>query len=419
MKVMVCLISDQHVPNLLTVHAIEPDLLFLIETPGMKAKRGASNFIRALRMGSSKKPKCKIKALDEENSIVAMNDLLDDLFLKFSDAEWIVNITGGTKPMSIGTYEFFKEKNAKILYVPIVGQSRAIDFANGSFLQLGYRLKVKEFLSGYGFDYFKKDESILEGEERATSLFLLAVILSGNIDIAHEIMKDLDVRIKDVYGGDLEKARSKARSKGISLVDLEIQNQTIRDLISRYFNLKVDGGKLNGLLNHHAVQFLTGGWLEVFIWGIISKYSHKLSIFDVRLGIHPRKKLDLDKGKQEREVKNDWDIAFMYNQSLRFIECKTGDQNHDPSGNETLYKIEAIKKQLGALNIKSYLATTAPNVLKGNEIKNAIADRAKLYNCTIIPGMDIQKLAEMEMKKDPQIIKELSKLLILGDVVHK
>ncbi|NPV63066.1 MAG: DUF1887 family protein [Methanotrichaceae archaeon] len=64
MKVMVCLISDQHVPNLLSVHAVEPDLLFLVETPGMKAKRGASNFIRALRMGSSKKPKCRIITLE-------------------------------------------------------------------------------------------------------------------------------------------------------------------------------------------------------------------------------------------------------------------------------------------------------------------------------------------------------------------
>ncbi len=57
MKVMVCLISDQHVPNLLTVHAVEPDLLFLLESSGMKAKRGASNLIinKSIENGELKK----------------------------------------------------------------------------------------------------------------------------------------------------------------------------------------------------------------------------------------------------------------------------------------------------------------------------------------------------------------------------
>jgi hypothetical protein len=109
----------------------------------------------------------------------------------------------------------------------------------------------------------------------------------------------------------------------------------------------------------------------------------------------------------------------MYDQSLRVVECKTGDQEHDPSGNETLYKVEAVKKQLGALNIKSYLATTSPNVLKGNELKDAIGDRAKLYNCTIIPGMEITALAKMEINKDPQIINEISKLFTIGVAIPR
>lgn len=309
MKAMVCLISDQHVPNLLTIHAIEPDLLILLETPGMKVKRGASNLIRALRMGHSKKPMCRIKSLNEENSIEATKILLGTLLSKYPDAEWTINITGGTKPMSIAAYEFFKGRNAKILYVPIIAQRRAINFADRSFIELNYELKVKEFLAGYGFDYFKKEEAILEGEERAKNLFKLAFNLSANIDIAHKMMNDLDKRINEVYGDNLEKARSKARNKGIPLVELEIQNQVIRDLISGSFGINDNGGVLNGLLKRHAVQFLTGGWLEAFTWGILTDYSNNLGIIDVRLGIHPRKKLNLKILK--KEVKNDWDIAYV------------------------------------------------------------------------------------------------------------
>lgn len=266
-------------------------------------------------MGSSKKPKCKIKALDKENSIEATKEALRDLLLDFPDAQWTVNITGGTKPMSIGAYEFFKERNAKILYVPIIGQSRAIDFSDGPALNLEYKLKVKEFLAGYGFDYFKKDEAITEGENRAKDLFILAVNLSANIDHTHKIMKDIDKRIEEVWPDDPGKARSKARDKGISQIKLEVQNQKIKGLLSESFCLKIDGDNLNGALDRHSVQFLTSGWLEVFIWGILSKYSNDLGIFDVRLGILPRKKLD--KKALNKEVKNDWGIAFMYDQSLR------------------------------------------------------------------------------------------------------
>lgn len=411
MKIMVCLISDQHVPNLLTVHAVEPDILFLVETSGMRAKKGASNFIRAMRMGTSRKPKCRIKTLMEENSIEGTSRILENLFSMYPDAEWTVNITGGTKPMSIGAFEFFKNKTAKMLYVPIVSQSKASNLSDGTFVDLRYKLKIKEFLAGYGFDYLKNDEAILKSEKQANRLFELATYLSFDIDLAHRIMNDLDVASKEVYGSDLEKARNQARKKGIVLNKLIVQDQKVRNHLSVAFDLQKNGWNLDGKLNDQAVKFLTGGWLEVFVWGILSKYSKDLEIFDVRLGPHPGKKSENKTLKNE--VRNDWDIAFMYGQSLRFVECKTGDQKHDPTGNETLYKIEAIKKQLGALNIKSYLATTAPNVLNGNEIREPIKNRAKLYNCTIIPSMKIREIAEMEINKNPLIVSTITDLFLL------
>jgi hypothetical protein len=72
-------------------------------------------------------------------------------------------------------------------------------------------------------------------------------------------------------------------------------------------------------------------------------------------------------------------------------------------GNDTLYKVEAIKKQLGALNVKSYLATTSQNIIEEGKIKCSIGTRAKLYGCIIIPGNTIKKLALSELDHDPNI----------------
>ena len=48
MKIMTCLISGQHVPNLLAIQAVKPDWLDLVVTPRMTGKE--SQLLRALEV---------------------------------------------------------------------------------------------------------------------------------------------------------------------------------------------------------------------------------------------------------------------------------------------------------------------------------------------------------------------------------
>lgn len=436
MKIMVCLISEQHVPNLLTIHSINPNHIVLIVTHRMKKNGVDANFMNALRIGGLDYSSEDVTAplshkkfwLDKENSIHETKELLKTIFAAYKNAEWHVNITGGTKPMSIGAYEFFKDKNVDMIYVPIVSQSKAIRISDESSLYLNHPVTIREFLSGYGFDFIKNEKEIQKGEARAKELFALSAYLSANFKLAHKMMEDLDTHIMDQYiskedalkkseykydkslNSSLEqKARDKARKKGISLCSFKLEDEILLKHLANNFSLEIDEKSLNGTLKGHDVQFLTGGWLEDFIWGLLSKHSKKLKLEDVRLGLHPGKKNDQE--SQQGEVKNDWDVSFMYQQSLRFVECKTGDQKQDPSGNETLYRVEAVKKQLGALNVKSYLATTSPNIMVDDEIKPNISRRADLYNCTIIPSDQISKLANLELDNNPDVLPYLSELM--------
>lgn len=421
MKILLCLVSDQHVPNFLTVRAEKPDLLILIVTPEMAVKKAASNFKKALAYGESGYTgKHKIVGLKDGNSVSATMKKLEGIFTDYPGAEWVVNLTGGTKPMSIGAYEFFMDKGTKLLYVSIGRQSHATNFADNSQIPLDYKVSIKEFLAGYGFDFLKKEVIIKADEKLAKKLFYLSAHLAANYDLAHEIMHDLDRWIIQKYGNKKlyrnkckEMARDKARDKGIHLVNFGVQDRQISNLLAEDFQLDENENGLSGDLDKNAVKFLTGGWLEVFFWGLLCKYSQMLNIWDVRLGLNPGKKdSEKDSKKDSKsEVRNDWDVSFMYNQSLRFIECKTGIQDHDPMGNDTLYKVEAIKKQLGALNVKSYLATTSQNILEEGKIKCSIGTRAKLYGCIIIPGEIIRKLAMAELDHDPNILQLISDVI--------
>ncbi len=166
--------------------------------------------------------------------------------------------------------------------------------------------------------------------------------------------------MKDILVLDDEE-RKRARDKGI-------------ELSAARFNFPCDELReiwLNGAtarkLTKYEVEFLTGGWLEIFVWALLARHSDALGIWDVRLGLEVSRCGD--------QSGNDFDVAFMHNHGLSMIECKSGSQGHDRGG-DVLYKIEAVTRQFRALRVRSYLATTATNVLdKENKVKAITGQR--------------------------------------------
>ena len=114
--------------------------------------------------------------------------------------------------------------------------------------------------------------------------------------------------------------------------------------------------------------------------GMLNQFVDKNLIWDLNQGVRV--------GKAFPGEDNDLNVTFMMNQSLCIVECKTGDQEHDPAGKDVLYKIEAIKSGLRAIRVKTYLATTSDNVIdpqKGG-IKEPLLRRADIYDCKIVAG---------------------------------
>jgi len=48
---------------------------------------------------------------------------------KHPSADWIANLTGGTKPMSIATYEFFKALEGRLVYTNVASPAELMDIA--------------------------------------------------------------------------------------------------------------------------------------------------------------------------------------------------------------------------------------------------------------------------------------------------
>ena len=128
----------------------------------------ASHFLKALKLGGlDYDSRHHIEPLTAEDNLDAVRQALQRAYGMFPSGEWIANLTGGTKPMSIATYEFFKASGGKLVYTNVARPARLIDMKSDQTVDCSHRLGIKEFLAGYGFESKKADDKMAEAERRA------------------------------------------------------------------------------------------------------------------------------------------------------------------------------------------------------------------------------------------------------------
>ncbi|MGE0826751.1 MAG: DUF1887 family CARF protein [Candidatus Binatia bacterium] len=378
MNVMLCLLSDQPIPNLLSVHHLKPDRLILIESEEMQKKKTADHFLQALQFGGlDYAQRAEIHPLDLVDDLEAVRQCLRKAYGSHSTANWIANLTGGTKPMSIAAYEFFKAVGARLLYVNATRPDEMLRLDGSQPEKCSHHLSIAEFLAAYGFTSTKADDKIAEAEARADRWWSLARIIA-------EYIPD-----RDLLSINREEWAT-IREKGLELksdhiIDLPSE---VKTALQATFDLAPAGNSLTGKVDKYVGKFLTGEWLEVFFWKLLQTHAAALAIDSVRLGVEVRQK--------DNPVPTDFDVAFIRRHALGVVECKSGAQEQMDDPNAPLDKLEARSQQFRALRVNPVLATTStsPKMLdEKGQLKANIAARARLYNSRIVTVYQIQELA--------------------------
>jgi hypothetical protein len=351
----------------------------------MRKQKAAQRFLTALKLGGldfTAGVQHDIQPLEAEDDMGAVRRCLQRAYDRCPTDEWLANLTGGTKPMSIAAYEFFKAVGARLVYVNIARPNVLLGLDGRPQESCTHRPTVREFLAGYGFESRKSERDIESDEHRARSWW------NSARTIALHCPQQPLLRLGDLNDSAVKKRWDEARKKGLELEPghLNPEETDIRDTISSCFNLISAPDGLRGKLDKYAVEFLTGGWLEVFLWGLLDRLADSLGIWDVRLGVHP--------AKVDVKTDSEFDVAFLHGYRLCAMECKSGAQEQDPKA-DVLYKVEAVVRQFRALGIRSYLATTADNVRGADgKLRPAIRDRAAIYQCRILLREQIRELAQ-------------------------
>lgn len=400
MTTLVCLVSDQHIPNLLTVKAIRPDYLVLVITDRMKKKLPL--FLDALAAGGlDYYRKYSVTEIKKENSFDEIRMSLTAAHASDPDREWILNITGGTKPMSIGAYMFAREHGFRALYIVENDQQNAIDLTGGKALSLaGQHVTTAEFLAGYGYKILNP-RALERQNQQARDLMGLSALLT-----AHHDDRDLSNclgRLQGMKGNANGNAWEKEKynqydKKGLVLSrddPVFLRNSVIRKEIAQKFGLSEERENLIGHLDKKAAEFLTGKWLEYFVFGLLSPLEPEY-VRCLQSG--------LSFGHSGDGENNELDVSFMTERKLCMIECKTGSQGYDPKGDQVIYKTEAIKDGIRALRATAFIATTSTNIFDDTgKVRQALANRSDAYECKIFDGKTLKELARMYLKKDPSL----------------
>lgn len=355
-KIIVSLVSDQTVPNVLFIKEKGPaDFYYFISTEKMEKRGVSQNIINSLKLPEDKK---KIISVIEDSVKDIDEKLGSELELEDEDIH-LVNITGGTKIMSLSVYNYFSRNGAgDIFYMPIGKNEirQVFPFRKNRITIVASRLNLQEYLTAYGVNIlpvsFERKNQLLKPEEDTQKLF--NAFTSANRNALAQVAGEI-------------------RNLGYRGKKIEKNNEKSKELYQESEVFSSAGVNWNkpDEISKEETKYITGEWFEEYLYPTIKKTLNK-SDDEIGMG------LQLIKG----ETPNEYDIMFTHNNALYVIECKTNVADNSEGKisylfTNTLYKAATLKKEFGlwvnyflfALNDFSKLSDTQKNRAKQLDIK--------------------------------------------------
>jgi len=359
----VCMVSAQAAPNLLPLldEALKPEKVLLLVTPEMRQK--------GQWLADVIKPR-GIKV--ETRELVTANnfDALQEILMEVIDAEpaqrIALNATGGTKWMAIAAQEVFRMNESPVFYVDVATDT--VLFLGGKIPPhtLTQRIDIKNYLNTYGYQIVSHDVNGLPPDQRGLCEQMVLHVADWGRAI-----------------GFLNRLASEAEERKSLRVTIGAREEP-----PIYFDRLIQECRDAGVMgqgNMQAVQFTderarnfcNGGWLEAYASRLLGELRGEGVLQDAPQ-LNMRVRLNSE---------NEIDVAFMANNRLHIIECKTkrlAGEYAGSAGTDAVYKLDSIS-DLGGLGTKSMLVSY-------RNLKATDKQRAKDLRIKVVEGQQIQKL---------------------------
>lgn len=415
---VISLVSKQTIPNILFIkylqnENIKADKYFFVDTNAFKSSK--ENTIKVLKLKEN-----EIENISTEKNYTSFESIYNSCKEKletFKDKyNFIFNITAGTKVMSIVLYQLATDYDC-LKNVFYIDGNKVTDFYGITYEIDKNLISIKEYFDAVGAKIKKEPEKLDEKErtkiyslaekfldkgknyqQTAALLNRTSKILDGKnirkIDLQKELElqnfkeiksfleqnSNIEIKNNKIFSNVLISRKHEENSdtdiKNVNItvtkrdlkktLNLEEIKQFIKDI---NFTLKD-----KKLISKSEIKFLSGDWLEKFVY-----FKIKENLKDDNIWINV----------EITNPDNEMDVCFLYKNQLYIVECKTvltadGSFNDTGNFNQICYTLNTIKERNG-LFAKHFIVTLQTPLDRFSEEKQeTMLERAKNVNITLI-----------------------------------
>jgi len=338
MKKQIALISEQPLPVIYGIWQEKPDFVSFLVTKGYEEI--VENIVSVAKQKQN-------FDYDVINVDPYDKKKMKDYFSNLDDkSNWSVNVTGGTKIMSILATMYGSQLKAEIFYVKPSEHKEEIiyPFSSGESQTIEFKLNIEQYLKAHGKNIHSFNSEI----DLINKRFPLTNFIANN----NWVIKFL------------EEMRATWHDKGIRRGDVffkEHKHHFMRMTFIKPKKTKLKKGLKDiqieyGLVSHPAEiiikqdTYISGAWLEDYIYFCIKNDADD-SLLNVEIESKNKKGL------------NEIDVMAIKNNRLHIISCKTGKKLQ----NASQYELIHYKNIAGGIYAKPYLisiSTPGPMILE-------------------------------------------------------
>ncbi|SFD09795.1 protein of unknown function [Microbulbifer thermotolerans] len=363
-EVHFCLLSEQPSPNIcpLLDSRLKPDEVVFVVSPQQRHRISwLKDILQPTGIAVSE------LAIEDAFDYAGIQEKLDSEIAQRREKgeKVLVNATGGTKPMSIAAYMAGYQQEVPVFYVH---NDRVHWLEQGGrdekLFDIEDRLKLKQFFLAHGYDLTEaKSPQVKPGHRE---LFLEWI---GKGSYAESIRT-------------LNWLAHRAAQHPELIAELNPAQQNDQKLQAMFDKLGQEGLLLPErsrvrFSSEEARALCNGLWLEDHCLLEAKEVRKKL----------PRLQ-DLGRGltlvSRREGVKNELDLALLYDNRLHIIECKTRHYNaEEEDAAEALYKLATLVRQLGGIRARAMLVS---HYL----LNKADRRRAEVLDIQVVDGRNVR-----------------------------
>jgi hypothetical protein len=295
-----------------------------------------------------------------------------------ANEELALNVSGGTKPMSLAAYEVFRTLEKPVYYVhPARDHVVWLHPRERESFDLADRIKLPAFLTAHGMRLVSSRK-----EEIPEQLRTLTATLVKEVGRFAKLLGILNWLA----------AASEARLVSPKLETDLLQDPVMQELLSLFSSsglLEVDSSFRLTFPDEQSRFYTNGGWLEEHLFSELYNLRVEIPIIQ-DLARNVLIEWDLHKSP----VKNELDVVFLANNRLYIIECKTRkfdtNGNSDSDAASVLYKLDTLRDYLGGTEAQAMLVTyrNIPEIQKkrAEEFGVRVCEGDSLFNLKQVLG---------------------------------